>query len=73
MREQISLTRDKKAVFLGACQIYAACLAAGKGGTGDEEMLSRAAGDAIKLAKLVDDLSCSQGEICEGRDIWNQR
>lgn len=73
MREQISLTEDKKTVFLGACQIYAACLQSGKTHADDEEIFSKSVGDAIKLAKMVDSLSCSQGEICEGTDLWDQQ
>ncbi|GAB4484140.1 MAG: hypothetical protein OHK006_07590 [Thermodesulfovibrionales bacterium] len=73
MREQISLSEDKKTVFLGACQIYAAYVRTGRTGAEDEGLFLKSVEDAIALARTVDRLSCSQGEICEGTDLWDRQ
>ncbi len=68
MAEQISLTDDKKTIFLGACQIFSAYV--GKSGAGEEGgNLAKSVADAIRIARIIDEEICSEGEVCD-RKSW---
>ncbi|MDA8433291.1 MAG: hypothetical protein M0Z60_10070 [Nitrospiraceae bacterium] len=72
MPEQISLTEDKKTIFLGACRIFGAYLSREEPGGDDDRHIGKAVSDAIRIAKIVDRETCSEGEICE-RKPWEEQ
>lgn len=66
MSQQVSLKlfESEKAVFRGACEIYAGFLAAGLVKADNEEQLKeKAIQTAVSLAKRVDDLVQSDAEM----------
>lgn len=72
MQERIALSDDKKTIFLGACQIYGSYIRR-DGAVGNESSyMAKAVSEAIRLAKLVDSETCTEGEICD-RPGWQDR
>ena len=73
MPETISLEDEKKQIFLGACQIYSAYVRKFNiENDKDAKYLTKAAAEAIKLARLVEHATCLEGEICDARKMWEQ-
>ncbi|UCE79294.1 MAG: hypothetical protein JSV13_01275 [Nitrospiraceae bacterium] len=71
MQERIFLEGSKRTVFLGACQIYSTYVQDEKNRKGGD-LLEQAAQDAIKLAKIIDNETCLDSEICDDKDLWKQ-
>jgi len=73
MPEEISLEDAKKQIFLGACQIYSAYVQKFNiEHDTDGKYLTKAAAEALKLARLIDHATCLEGEICDAQKMWEQ-
>jgi hypothetical protein len=73
MKQEISLEDAKQQIFLGACQIYSAYVQKFNiEHDQDGKYLTKAAAEAIKLARLIDHATCLEGEICDAGKMWEQ-
>jgi hypothetical protein len=74
MPEQIFLEGSKQSIFLGACQIYSSILRteAIKNDDDEDKCLAKAVINAVKIANLVENETCLEGEACDDKDLWRK-
>lgn len=75
MPEQIFLEGGKRAILLGACQIYSSyiqkdCI---KSTEDEDKYLTKAGLTAIRLARLIDSETCLNNEICDDKNLWPKK
>jgi hypothetical protein len=73
MPELVQLEGSSSTIFAGACQIYSSFIRNGDVGIGEEEKyLKKSVMEAVRLAGMVNNETCSEDELCDDEKFKTQ-